>query len=259
MIYMENEKGIIQYINSRLLESKLEHTPWTYKFIENIFPSDLYENILNALPSSTFYKTRAALNETAKNENYNTERYVFPIKMENLEMLDSLQKDFWFNLIRILCSPEIEKTVLSVFKDEIEKRMKNMSDIEKEKIGTKNFKISKRAEIVKDFKKYHLGAHTDNYNKFMTFLFYLPKDNSISNLGTSIYECLEKIDINSVAKLRSIEETENKFKKIKTCKFIPNSLLIFPRTNYSFHGVDEVNVDSKERDLLLLNYYIKGD
>ena len=72
-------------------------------------------------------------------------------------------------------------------------------------------------------------------------------------------ENLEEFDLNNAAKLNSIEDTNKKFKKITTCKFIPNSLLIFPRTNYSYHGVDEINIDSKERDLLLLNYYIKGE
>lgn len=61
------------------------------------------------------------------------------------------------------------------------------------------------------------------------------------------------------AKHQSVESTNNNFTKVKTCKFHPNTLLIFPRTNESFHGVDEINIDSKERDLLLFNYYIYGD
>ena len=40
-------------------------------------------------------------------------------------------------------------------------------------------------------------------------------------------------------------------------EFIPNSVLIFPRTNYSYHGVSSINIGSKERNLLLLNFYFK--
>ena len=136
--------------------------------------------------------------------------------------------------------------------------MKNLSDIEKIKMGKKNYKLSTKTAIVKDFTKYHLGAHTDNYAKLMTFLFYLPKDTSLKNMGTSLYKNNTDIPLNQVGSHQTIENTKKHFTKVKTCKFVPNSLLIFPRTNNSFHGVDEINIDSRERDLLQFNYYLRG-
>ena len=57
--------------------------------------------------------------------------------------------------------------------------------------------------------------------------------------------------------LASLAETENNFDVVTTLPFIPNSLLLFPRSNHSFHGVEEINSKGFERDLLLLNYYFK--
>ena len=47
------------------------------------------------------------------------------------------------------------------------------------------------------------------------------------------------------------------FNLIKKVDFLPNTLFIFPRTNYSYHGVQTVNIGNKERNLMLLNYYFK--
>ena len=246
-------------ISDKINNAKLETHPWNYKFIENIFPEELYEKIIYNLPSKDFYHSRVDIYKNAKSINYNSERYVFPINDDNLKLLLPEQGKFWANLYKLITSKEFMNSILNTFKNSIDLRLKNLSLIEKEKIGTKNFRIFPKAEIVKDLKKYHLGAHTDNFNKLITFLFYLPKDNSIEKLGTTIYKSKVKIDPVNSAKHQSIQDTKKNFEKIKTCNFIPNSLLIFPRTNESFHGVEEINEDSRERDLLLLNYYIKGN
>ena len=65
------------------------------------------------------------------------------------------------------------------------------------------------------------------------------------------------IQYKDLSKHFSVQETQEKFTKVKTCLFLPNSVFIFPRTTNSFHGVEEVNIEQKERNLLLLNYYDK--
>ena len=63
-------------------------------------------------------------------------------------------------------------------------------------------------------------------------------------------------DDKDLSKHFSVQETQEKFTKVKTCLFLPNSVFIFPRATNSFHGVEEVNIEQKERNLLLLNYYL---
>ena len=116
------------------------------------------------------------------------------------------------------------------------------------------FKIG--LSLVKDFTKYSMGVHTDAKHKFLTFLFYLPKDRNLSNIGTTLYKAkTDQIDPKQIH--FSPNESQEYFKPIKRCPFIPNSLLVFPRTNYSYHGVEKVNIHQQERDLLLLNYHLK--
>ena len=55
----------------------------------------------------------------------------------------------------------------------------------------------------------------------------------------------------------SEKDTKELFVEKKLAEFLPNSVLIFPRTNSSYHGVSSINVGSYERNLLLLNYNYK--
>ena len=142
-------------------------------------------------------------------------------------------------------------SVTSQFSKTIDNRLANLSDEEKNKIGTSNYKFNITCSLVKDFTKYSLGAHTDMLAKFVTFLFYLPSDDKLIRNGTSLYKPITNIEGHSHF---SDEDTKKNFKMIKTCPFIPNAVLIFPRTNLTFHGVEEINIEQKERDLLQLNY-----
>ena len=92
----------------------------------------------------------------------------------------------------------------------------------------------------------------------MTFLFYLPEDDSHKHIGTSMYKPKETNNIElSSEKHFSDKDTKELFDEIKLAQFLPNSVLIFPRTNLSYHGVGSINTGAYERNLLLLNYYHK--
>ena len=88
----------------------------------------------------------------------------------------------------------------------------------------------------------------------MSFLFYIPSDSALKKIGTSIYKIIGDNDDRNIMKHYSKKETSNKFYKVTTLPFIPNSLLIFPRTNNSYHGVEEINIEAKERNILQINY-----
>ena len=136
-------------------------------------------------------------------------------------------------------------------------RLKFLTDKEKEAIGD-NPKIYFKSTLVKDFTKYQLGAHTDNFNKIISILFYLPEDDELKSIGTALYMPNDIIE-DGLARHFTREETNKLFTKFKTCEFKRNSVLMFPRTNYSYHGVEEVNINQKERNTYLINFYGKKE
>ena len=84
------------------------------------------------------------------------------------------------------------------------------------------------------------------------------KDKKLIDLGTALYKPKKEIYTGEMGNYHaSPDSTAQNFELIKKVPFLPNSLLVFPRTNYSFHGVDKINEDQSERNLIQLNYYFK--
>ncbi len=247
--------NIEEHLIKKILNTKVDQAPFEHVFIENIFPNDFYEQLVNNLPNLSEY---TAIKDTGTvGQNYSSERYIINFeqntKFENINFTNLYNK-----LINVLTSKKLFDTVSSHFLKSIKKRVENFSEKEKEKFGLSNFKFDLRAALVKDLTKYSLGAHTDSISKYITFLFYLPKDNSIENIGTSLFKPKkERENYNFHSNHYTDEETKEIFDEVKMCPFKKNSVLIFPRQPVSFHGVNKVNINKKERDLLLLNYYFK--
>jgi len=246
---------IEEHLIKKILNTTVDHMPFDHVFIENIFPDDFYEKLVKNLPNLSEY---TAIKDTGTvGQNYSSERYIINFeqntKFENISFTNLYNK-----LINVLTSKKLFDTVSSHFIKSIKKRVENFSEKEKEKFGLSNFKFDLRAALVKDLTKYSLGAHTDSISKYITFLFYLPKDNSIQNIGTSLFKPKkERENYNFHSNHYTDEETKEIFDEVKMCPFKQNSVLIFPRHPMSFHGVNKVNINKKERDLLLLNYYFK--
>ena len=253
---MEQEiekKNIISNINS----TQLINEPFPHLLVSNVFSENYYKNLLKLLPSKKNYVSILKTGEVSGN--YSPERFVFNLSRENLSKLNHEQESFFKNLVEILMSKELFDCDFKIFNEVIDNRIKNFSQKEINIMGRSNFKIIIKYQLIKDYTKYQLGVHTDTETKLISFLFYLPEDNKMKNIGTSLYKPKSKIEEDDFANHFSSKATKEKFNKVKTCEFIANSVLIFPRTPYSYHGVEEINIDQKERNLLLLNYFLLKD
>jgi len=251
---MYNYNEIKQHIVDNILSSELLNHPFDHKFVEGVFPHDFYNDLLDNIPDKSDF---VPINTTGRvTTNYSPERFIFNFQEKDIiNKLEPSKKTFLQNFLKILVSQDLFTSITSQFSKTIDARLSNLSDAEKEKCGAPNFDFLIKTSLIKDFTKYSLGAHADTTTKFVTFLFYIPSNNDLQKVGTTLYQPIYSAD---PLKHHSAEETKQNFKKIKTCPFIPNSVLIFPRTSMSFHGVEEVNINQKERNLLLLNYFFKS-
>ena len=231
-----------QYICNSIDESVLYDDPFYHLYINNFFSNEFYNNLLNFLPSRDKY---IQINKTGSvSKDYPEERYIFNITPESFEIFDAQQKLFFGQVVTSLMSVNFFDSIIKKFDNKIEKVNPNKLDL--------------RISLVKDLTKYNLGAHTDTSKKFITFLFYLPEDDSHKHIGTSMYKLKEKSNTSlSGEKHFSDKDTKEFFDEVKLAQFLPNSVLIFPRTDHSYHGVGSINTGAYERNLLLLNYYHK--
>ena len=231
-----------QNICKSIEKSILYDNPFYHLYINNFFTNEFYLNILKYLPTKEQYIQINKTNSVSKN--YSDERFILNITPDTFKIFYPEQKSFFSQVVSSLMSVEFFNSVIRKFDDKINK------------VNPKN--IDLRMSLVKDLTKYNLGAHTDTNKKFMTFLFYLPEDQSHKHIGTSMYKLKDKTKPNFVKDRHySEKETKEFFEEVKLAEFLPNSVFIFPRTDFSFHGVSAINTGSYERNLLLLNYYYK--
>lgn len=244
---------MINEVLTNFKEEKIDENPFSHKVIKNIFPDFFYEELIENLPNIDQY---TPIFKTGRvSSNYPPERFVFDLNNETVAKLSKKQQNVFHKIIRLFTDPSFFNVIANEFKNTISQRILEFSEEEKRKFGTSNFKFRISSMLVKDITKYKLGVHTDTPSKFLTFLFYIPKDNKLKSLGTSLYEPKDK-DFFQSNNSKGHYPLEH-FNFVKKVDFLPNTLFVFPRTNISYHGVDTINIDSAERNLLLLNYYFR--
>lgn len=208
-------KGVAEYVFRRKqpcivnLPNDRIAGAFPYLFMENVFPDDIYQRMIASLPSE--YTPI----ENSRNVKGYPERFT-------ANPTDA----FWTDLFWRMRDGELKRRLCVMF-------------------GVSNpNELTDECLLIRDLPGYAIGPHTDSPKKVITALFYLPKDNSASHAGTSIYKPKEE----GFTCKGGPHYGFDKFTKVGTMPFIPNSAFFFRKTDTSFHGVEPCDV---VRDVLL--------
>lgn len=121
--------------------------PFPHLYAENVFPADLYSELLANLPDDEAYDQRMYANR----------------KMVDVRKLPG---DFWHEVRSVFLSPEWMDRVLEMFP--IKGKLKHS------------------LRLIRDTNGYSIKPHTDVRRKPLSMLFYLPSDDSLADCGTLI-------------------------------------------------------------------------
>ena len=224
----------------RIANAPLLTYPFPHFYVDSVFPEDFYREFRARLPEAIAY-TR--IDETGGvTKGAYQERSV--CSLLDLEEREATRDDgsFWADLNSWLMSERFAHVVTGKFRDGIVARYGPDAELS----------MRMDCQLVRDLTRYAISPHTDTPTKLVSLLFYLPPDERLAHLGTSIYTP-------KAAEMRfdpSRHLSFDAFKKVTTMPFRPNSLFGFLRTDRSFHGVDQINDEGVVRDLLLYNIYV---
>jgi hypothetical protein len=207
-----SDSQILGQIAYKILNAPVKPWPFPHIFVPNVFPDIFYRDLLANLPADPQYSTGKS--------NYKGRKFADP------KHLDLFRSDAW---TRIAMEP---------FKRNIQARF------------TSKPAIYTDLRLIRDGENYSIGPHTDAPWKILSYLFYLPPDNTLQEHGTSIY--LPKDP--SFTCPGGPHHPYDRFDRIFTAPFLPNSLFAFFKTDWSFHGVEPIKIQC-QRDLLLWNLY----
>lgn len=215
--------------------ASVEQSPFPHAFVSSAFPDSYYDDMLRHFPGFDALVS----NGEAGRGNQLQARFVFEIKEQYLNSLPEPQRKFWCDLGAWILGDKLRTCILDRFSEQVGRRFPHsrLSDFYGD------------AVLVEDHMTHSMGAHTDHPRKAVTLLFYLPRDQSQSHMGTSIFVPKDHTFECSGLAHHSFEQ----FDQVRAFPFVPNALFMFAKTGNSFHGVAPVRDTEARRRLLMLN------
>lgn len=236
-----DEWHVLRHVQERIAGATLETEPFPYIVVDDVFPETYYRRMLTMFPPSTHMRP---LHETGRvGTGEYEERHALLFDSNDFSRLPLEVASFWQSLSRWMYSDPFANAFITRFADALLPRM--------DRILQSDGKLSVKGDalLVEDHTRYAIGPHTDAPHRLVTFLFYLPADDSMRELGTSLYRPKDP----AFTCWGGPHHSFDLFEKVRTVEYLPNRLLAFPKTERSFHGVEPIKREHVERRLLINN------
>ncbi len=131
----------------------------------------------------------------------------------------------------MLCAPALQAAFVRALAPGLKRRF----GAEYERVGFFPIPV-----LTRDITGYQIAPHTDTHWKGITVLIYLPRDDSLTHIGTVLHE-------------RGSDGTLHRAGK---GRFAPNSGFAFAVGDDTWHSVDPVGPEVGTRDLIILQYFV---
>ena len=232
----------------KIANTPILNFPFPHIYVENIFPADFYSKLLKNFPELKDLKSLADSDKANWGLAGYKDRFILNLgKKEELSMFEKNKQEFLKEFGEIFIKGEFGKLLKSKFKRFLDMRFQYLE----------NVSFHDEVRLILDKKNYSLGPHTDKPSKVISILFYLPKDLTQKETGTSIY--MPK-DLNLLDKeLPHKHYPHEHFHKVITMPYVPNSAFCFVKTNNSFHGVEKLEMENTDRWTLQYNLYVTDE
>lgn len=230
-----------KHTEQKIVNSSVIKEPFPHLVIDDIFPQDYYSKMQNLFPS---IENSISIGETGRvSKGSYKERRVTLFEKEYFDSFTTEQFNFWTSFSKWFYSDLFIKIVLEKFKPWCASRLND--------INQKNDRIliGNDALFVHDEQNYVLGPHTDAAHRLLTFLYYMPEEYSMRELGTYLYKSDNEEFICPGGPHYSFEG----FQEVKKLEYLPNRLISFVRTGRSFHGVPKITKENIDRKLIINN------
>jgi hypothetical protein len=240
-----------KHVLSEVAKAPVASNPFPHFYVRPVFPDEFYRRMLDNLPDT---EALTPINETSNVAKVDAAGIVrkgrfeprYIADLETLEVEEAAQRrgDTWRSLRSWLPGGRFRDLVVRKFSAGILRRFG----------GDVSLQTEVEVRFVRDFTDFSIAPHTDTPEKLVSLLFYLPRDESLSHLGTSLY-------VPNDPALRCDGTRRHPFadfKRVFTAGFLPNALIGFLKTDRAFHGVEPIQDQAIERNVLLYNIYVRG-
>lgn len=229
--------GASAFMAQQIADTPAIEDPFEHCVVDDVLPQGLIDEIYDRWPSED---AMTPLSETGRNTHY-PERYVMLMTEEFLSRLSKLEREFWQGVSNVVLSQAVVLACVNKFQDVLKPRI---AHLESERVT-----INPEMLIISDHSDYKIGPHTDSKGRFVSMLLYLSPDPKYRSYGTGLYTPKDpQMPVNHV-----LHHPFEKFNLHSRVDYKPNRVVIFPRTDRSYHGVEPVPVADCDRRLIIVN------
>jgi hypothetical protein len=242
-----------EFVHYQIANAAVRDYPYPHFYVQPVFPEPFYRRMLETMPDTEALTPINEFGTVAAVDPNTGERVKSPFEPRYLADLSVLEVEeeatfgsgskTWRNVADWMLGDRFRDLIIGKFMGAIRARF-----------GAKARLVTHvEARFVRDMTDYSILPHTDMPAKLVSLLFYLPADDSMRALGTSVY-------VPKDPAFRCDGRTRHpfeQFRKVMTAGFLPNSLFGFLKTDQAFHGVEVIKEQAIERNVLLYNIYLQ--
>jgi hypothetical protein len=239
-----------EHVRYQIANAPVRQYPFPHVYVRPVFPEAFYRELIARLPPTAIMKniaeagTLKQISDDAGTVKAMAEQPRWITDLATIEEHEEATGNgtLWRDVSEWLLGDPFRELIMRKFSVGITERFR---------AGTK-LGCEVEARLVRDFTNYSIGPHTDTPRKLVSLLFYLPKDESLRHTGTSLFVPVDpafRCDGSYWHKFKS-------FRNVATMEFVPNALFAFLKTDRSFHGVEDIQDEDIERNVLLYNIYV---
>jgi hypothetical protein len=224
-------EDLSRFVASSIAAGRAGDAPFRHLEFDRVFPDDIYERMLAAMPSAADYRPMSGRSRGLDLTDGTHTRVKIDLFPEYIRALPAEKRAIWSLVGRALCAQEVKRALVQQLAPALERRFgATFADVAMYPIPV----------LTRDIPGYQIPPHTDTRWKGITVQLYLPRTEATSHIGTIFHERLP----------------DGSLPKRTQMKFLPNSGYAFAVTDDSWHSADTVGPEVKTRDSILLTYFV---
>jgi hypothetical protein len=225
-------ESLSAYVAASVDAAQVSETPFYHLEFGRVFPDDFYATMLAQMPVTSDYRPMSGRRRKSdRREDGTPTRVKIDLFPEYIRRLPPEKKTIWEIAGAALCSEAVKAAFVRRLAPMLERRF----GARYARVGLYPIPI-----LTRDVAGYSINVHSDAMSKGITAQLYLPRDESIAQVGTVFHTELADGSRPPVSKMR----------------FVPNTGYAFAVDLKSHHSVDPVGPEVTTRDSILLTYFV---
>lgn len=205
--------------------------PFRHLRLATFFPPEVYDTMRRAMPDEAAYRPMSGRAREARRADGSPTRTKLHLLPEDVRRMPREQREIWSAVGRALCSSCVRDAFIERLAPGLEARF-----------GARYRSVDSYPIpiLTRDVRDYSIGIHPDTRHKAMTVQLYLPRDASISHVGTRFHRRLRGKQYETVCEV----------------PFMPNSGYAFAVDAETYHSLERLGPEVETRDSILLTYFV---